>query len=260
MLLSCNNRGCFAVDYHRLDLTTGDVLCVKCQKPVNVTKIAKSVLKSSQQVVKTVRSENELTCANKACGATGTPFVKKYSAVDYRVYCNVCGEENKHQTKFFADVWRQRSDIEVRVATPEERLAKNIPMRFNKVNATELSDTPVENAQEDLKAATEKLAEKLVDDAVMLEPKVSKLINENLASLTDMEHKAPEPQDSDEVRKPEVRNQKVDLSFEENARKRAMALVNADPVVLRKPPIAGNITESDIVVSGLVDFSDPSDE
>lgn len=241
MILTCNH--CYSVDYHRLDLKTKEVVCLKCGKNIKTTRVAKQVLKDSKQVVETVRSENEMTC--EECGATAPPIIKKYSATDYKVVCSVCGAVSQRQTRFFADVWRKRHGIKVEMATPEEKQKSSEPMRFNKVKTQELAEAPVEKQEV---------------SEVAPEPQIH-------SQSESKEHELVKYSEAEDVRvvEPEgatksEKQSKVDPVVEEKARKRAEALLNTTPVIGTRPPVAKNITEHDIVSSGLSDYLGSSDE
>lgn len=132
MNLTCQH--CMNVSDHRLDLQSNEVVCNNCGKGVDATEIAKGILRDTKQVVKTVRSPNEVTC--QACGAVAPPVIKKYSGVDYKVICKVCGEVNDYQTKFFVEALRLRPGVEIVMATPQERMEHKEKLRFNKVESS----------------------------------------------------------------------------------------------------------------------------
>lgn len=231
MMLTCNNKGCFATDFHQLNESTDEVICTKCHKPINATRVAKSVLKNSKQVVKVVRSENEVNC--ESCGATAPPVVKKYGPNDTRILCAVCGEVNKRQTRFFADVWKNRPGVEVIRATPEEK-AEAGQMRFNKVPAKKLEEAPVE-----------KVKEGSLDDS--FEPLEAEVTELPLPKL-------PKPNSADSSQA-DKKASKLVPPAEARARKRAEALANQDLVVQPKHGPSEKVTNEDIAISGLDEFA-----
>lgn len=252
MLLTCNH--CYSVDYHRLDLSSNEVVCLKCGKSVETTRVAKSVLENSKQIVKTVRSENEMMC--EACGAVAPPIVKKYSATDYRVVCSVCGAVNQRQTRFFADVWRKKSDVKVIPATPEE-LNTITEMNFKRAQVQNVVDDSVNRVSE---VAPEPL---LDDSGQTVESSTDKDISSENKEASE-ESVEPKDDENEETYPGFMVDQavstKVSPNAEARARKRAEALLNTNPVIGARPPVNKNITESDIVVSGLSDFAGPVDD
>lgn len=140
MLISCNNGGCGFSDFHRLDLSTNEVHCTKCNKVVNVSPYTKNVLKTMNQVMTKVKSEFEVTC--KKCNATDAPALKKFSSTVFKVVCKQCGHVDDYLTRYFVGALQMRPGIQIIDATPEEiKAAKvTVPNKFHPVVATEMSN------------------------------------------------------------------------------------------------------------------------
>ena len=111
MLLKCENSKCGSQDYHELDEASGDVLCLKCNRSVDVTMYIKRALKAQGQIVRKAKSALEAKCAS--CGSSDGPVLLKYSKTLYKVGCKNCHEINVHLTKYFLSALKMKADIEV---------------------------------------------------------------------------------------------------------------------------------------------------
>lgn len=138
MLLTCTNRSCLEVDYHRLNEETGKVICTKCSQPVEVSDYAKRALASMKQIVKQVRSDFEVECLD--CGAIGAPVLRKYSSTVTKVVCSHCGSINKHLSTYFVESLKMKPGIKTIQATREEveELGLSSAAKFNKAHTAKL--------------------------------------------------------------------------------------------------------------------------
>lgn len=91
MLLQCMERGCFYSDEHLLDLSTNEVICTKCGKPLNVPDTTKRLLKSMHQVKKQVKTGLQITC--KSCKYVDKPLLKKNDKGRLIASCRSCGKD-----------------------------------------------------------------------------------------------------------------------------------------------------------------------
>jgi hypothetical protein len=112
ILLNCSNKGCYATDYHKLDLDSDTVVCLKCNKKVNVTSYMKKSLLTAKQVFRKVDTGLRYLCPNKECGKTDTPVVLEYGQGVYQVCCSHCGQVNHHLTNFFAEPLRLNESVQ----------------------------------------------------------------------------------------------------------------------------------------------------
>lgn len=110
MLLTCHNKGCGTQDYHKLDKESGNVLCVSCGNPVDVTQYVKTALLAQGQIMRKAKPSMETQCPS--CGSAEGPVLLKYSKMIYKVGCKKCKEVNTHLTKYFLGALRIKSDIE----------------------------------------------------------------------------------------------------------------------------------------------------
>jgi hypothetical protein len=111
MLLTCSNKDCFAQDYHKLDKDSGDVLCVACGNPVDVTQYIKTSLLAQGQIMRKPKPSIEMKCSS--CGSSEGPVLLKYSKTLFKVGCKACKEVNVHLTKYFLSALKIKPDIEV---------------------------------------------------------------------------------------------------------------------------------------------------
>lgn len=236
MILTCTH--CYSVDYHRLNLETGNVVCLKCGKDVEVTSVAKKVLENSKQVVKTVRSENELFC--EVCKSTATPYVRKKSATNYEVVCSVCNSVHKHHTKFFADMWRNKEGIRI------ENYKNLVPVKVSK-SSDEDSDVELETGNEELEQNSQ--PDEVENDS-----------NQNDFDVDVVEAVKPET----EASSPAETKRKVapDPESEKRAKAKAEALLNSEATLqVSQRPVPADLKMNDLdLVTNVIDVIDDQNE
>lgn len=63
MLLQCQNKGCVQLNEAKLDMSTDQVICSECGKPIeNISVFAKRTLKQVGQVIRTSNSPWQKQC------------------------------------------------------------------------------------------------------------------------------------------------------------------------------------------------------
>lgn len=93
MILTCDNKGCYAQDEHRLDESDNTVYCTKCCKPIDYPQTTKTALKKLGQVKRHVKKGLAFTC--KHCKATERPELKKLGGITGPTIavCKECGKQ-----------------------------------------------------------------------------------------------------------------------------------------------------------------------
>jgi len=109
-LITCDNKGCYSQDYHKLDLDSDKVFCSGCKQEIKtISQYMKKVLKSSNQTFKKARSSNELVC--KSCGFAAEPVLLDYGRDVFEVACGKCKVADAHLTNYFIEPLKINSDI-----------------------------------------------------------------------------------------------------------------------------------------------------
>lgn len=103
MLISCTNKGCYALDEHLLDqsenkLEGGNVICIECGGIVNVPRITKNVLKSLGQIRREAKNSLKFPC--KDCGHKGAPNLVKQANGTTTAHCQSCQKPLKIHPSF----------------------------------------------------------------------------------------------------------------------------------------------------------------
>lgn len=108
-LIMCTNKGCYTQDYHKLDLDTDEVFCVKCNRTVKTTPHFKKLLKNNKQVFRKIDTSVKFSC--KGCGVNDTPVIVDLADHAGEVRCASCGDINTYQTNFFLAPLRMNDQI-----------------------------------------------------------------------------------------------------------------------------------------------------
>lgn len=124
VLITCDNKGCYNQNYHKLDVESDKVFCLECKQEINaVSPYMKKVLKSNNQTFKRARSSNEMTCKN--CGFTGDPILLDYGKDVYEVACSKCKVADAHLTNYFVEPLKMNPDVKkvkVKYAEADEQV------------------------------------------------------------------------------------------------------------------------------------------
>lgn len=120
VLITCDNKGCFKQNYHKLDVESDKIYCVDCKQEIKTASpYIKKVLKANNQTFKRARSSNELTCTH--CGFTGDPILLEYGNDVFEVACSKCKTADAHLTNYFIEPLKMSPDIKrVKVKYNEE--------------------------------------------------------------------------------------------------------------------------------------------
>lgn len=138
ILISCNNKGCFASDYHKLDAETNEVVCANCGGNIsNISSYMKKNLASAGQVFKRARTSGELKC--RSCDFTAAPILIEHAGGLLEVACVKCRVPDTHLTKYFLEALKLRPDI--------QRFKAGDPVEATDVRtATVVKEDPVSKA------------------------------------------------------------------------------------------------------------------
>ena len=92
MFISCTNKGCFASTEALLDVTTNDVICRDCGKPITgITSFAKVSLKTLGQTTKGQKKSQKLEFDCLSCSKKVQPIL-----VGGKITCPDCKVEMKN--------------------------------------------------------------------------------------------------------------------------------------------------------------------
>lgn len=90
VLITCDNKGCFESVEPLLNISTDEVICTSCGKPIkSVTYFMKIQLKSLGQTMKKQKTNQAYSVFCSSCGTNGQPIVQR----DGTICCanNNCG-------------------------------------------------------------------------------------------------------------------------------------------------------------------------
>jgi len=153
IFITCDNKGCYNQDYHKLDLESDKVYCLACKQEIRtVSSYIKKVFKSTGQTFKRARSANELTC--KHCGFTGDPILLDYGKDHFEVACGKCKVSDPHLTNYFIEPLKLNADIK-RVKVKYAETNEEVPLEDGEVLISdEDSLFDAEQPSEELKHAS----------------------------------------------------------------------------------------------------------
>jgi len=108
-LITCSNKGCYNQDYHKLDLDSNEVYCLKCNKPISVNLYLKKILKTNNQVFRKVDVGVKYQCPH--CKVNDVPILLEHGKGVVDVACQHCGRINDHLTTYFAEPLRMNESV-----------------------------------------------------------------------------------------------------------------------------------------------------
>jgi hypothetical protein len=86
----CDNKGCGEYQAPLLDTETDEVICSECGKPINnLTKFAKTTLRTLGQVKRAVKSQKAFSVECPACKKSAPPVL----GPNREILCAHCKEE-----------------------------------------------------------------------------------------------------------------------------------------------------------------------
>ncbi len=91
MLIACDNKGCMQQSNALLNVTTSEVICAECSKPIkSISEPMKRTLRSFGQIMRT-EERKAFMMACKACNANREVILDN----DSNTICKVCKQEIK---------------------------------------------------------------------------------------------------------------------------------------------------------------------
>lgn len=134
MLIVCTNKNCYDQNEHLLHTDTNEVVCVKCDRVIDVPQTTKKTLSSLKQIAKQVKKALEFEC--KGCKKTSRPLIRAAGKTSIAV-CRHCGERFNISQPFVEALKMVKEDTDdAEARTPAKKPgAKQNPSKADPVPA-----------------------------------------------------------------------------------------------------------------------------
>lgn len=101
----CDNKGCMKEQTPALDVTTDEVVCAECNRPIrNITTFAKRQMKSMGQVTTKIKTRTPYAVKCAKCKTENTPLIEDDELTCAR--CHVVLNVNKHFELMFKNAMK----------------------------------------------------------------------------------------------------------------------------------------------------------